>query len=72
MIKIYKLSDENYLVKWKKHSKPIDSQTKLILFLLVLDVELDEIEHGLLELIKNDHNYLEFGIWKKFVYSKRM
>lgn len=72
MIKLYKLSDENYLVKWKNKSKPIDSQTKLILFLLILDIELDEIEEALCQLIKNDHNYAEFGIFKSFAFSKRI
>jgi hypothetical protein len=73
MITWTKISDDNWIVKWKNKSKKFDDQMKVILWTLALDVKIDEIEYAMLELIKNDHNYAEFGVFQKaFVYSKRI
>jgi hypothetical protein len=33
---------------------------------------IDEIEYALLEMNRNGHDYCEFGVYGKFVFSKRM
>ena len=73
MITWTKIADDNWIVKWKDKSKKFDDQMKVILWTLALDVKIDEIEHAMLELIRNEHNYCEFGFLQKmFIFSKRI
>lgn len=72
MISWTKIADDNWLVRWDGKVKKFNDQLKVILWTLALDVHIDEVERAMVEIIKQDHNYAEFGLWKTFVFSDRI
>lgn len=83
MISWTKIADDNWLVRWDGKVKKLNDQMKVILWTLVLMEQketdkrklknhINEVEYAMLEMIKCDHNYVEFGLFNTFVYSDRI
>lgn len=72
MISWTKISDDNWLVRWDGKVKKFDDQMKVILWTLALDVHIDEVERAMVTMIRENDNYVEFGLWKTFVFSDRI
>lgn len=72
MIKLTKVSPNYWLVIRKNKSYKIESIEKLFVYLLAFGIKFKEIETALLELEKNLHDYAEFGVYKKFVFSMKL
>lgn len=72
MFKIYKTDSCGYIVSTRQNAIACNSLTKLIQVLKGIGVDDDEIEYGLVELEINSHNIAEYGINKRFLFSKKV
>lgn len=82
MITWTKITDDNWLVRWDGKAKNFDCQEKVIVWTFHILRNKDEsrddeniwndIETAMVELIRNDDNYVEFGIFGTFIYSDRI
>lgn len=72
MFKIYKTDSCGYILSTKENAIACKDLTKLIKVLKGIGVDADEIEYGLVELEINSHNIAEYGINKRFLFSKRV
>lgn len=73
MISWTKLTDDKWIIRYHNgKAKKIETLEKLVLWTLALEVDIEEIEHAILEMNRLDHDYCEFGFWKHFVYSKKL
>lgn len=71
MITWTKVADNYWILNYKNKIYRIESLEKLFIYTMAFGVKIKEIEYALLEMNKMNHNYCEFGFWKKFVYSLR-
>jgi hypothetical protein len=67
-----KITDDNWLVRWDGKVKKFNDQMAVILWTLVLEVHIDEIQRAMLSIINNEDNYVEFGLWKTFIFSDKI
>lgn len=77
MLRIIKTGNEDFVLMAKNEPIYISSIVKLILVMKQFRVSIDEVEHGLIELLRNDHNVAEYGIGlhdgcPKFIFSKKV
>jgi hypothetical protein len=72
MFNVLKTKDDEYILKTKQNAVFCSTQGKLIKVMFELGVNSDEIEYGLSELIRNDHNVANYGINKTFIFSKNV
>lgn len=65
--------DNNWIIKSQDKTTTVDNIKSLIAWTMAFNknVTIDEIEIALLEMNQNDHNYAEFGMYGRFVFSKR-
>lgn len=70
-IKWTKTNDE-WSIIYKEKVFKADTLEKLFIKTYALGISLDEIEVAYLEVDRNDHNYAEFGGFKKsFIFSEK-
>lgn len=74
MINWTKTSDNKYIIKTYNKVTTVDNIKSLTAWSMAFNkhITIDEIEVALLEMNKNDHDYCEFGMYGRFVYSKRI
>lgn len=72
MIKVLKTNNDEYIVESRNKVLYSSTLKRLILILSSLDVSFEEIEGGLSELIINDHNHLEYGINRRWIFTKKV
>ena len=70
MINIIRKNDEEFLVNVNDTSTQVLDMDELFKVLRSLQIEFDEIDLAVTELIRNDHIRAEFGMKRKFLYSK--
>lgn len=69
MYQIYKYHDSSYIIKTSTRNVPVSSLKDLVLVMKALGSNFSEIEYGLSEMVRNDHNYADYGVNKMFIFS---
>lgn len=71
---LIKVQEKEFILKWdEKKARYCSSLEELFVLGKVLELDLDELEHAVLELERNNHNYAELGDYKgALIYSKRL
>lgn len=72
MIKWEKISEDEWIVSSDEKSIKVNGLRSLIAYSMAFGLNIDDIEHAQVELIRRDHDYCEFGIWGSFIYSEKI
>jgi hypothetical protein len=71
MVTLFKVSDKEYSIAHGNQVHEACSVENVISLMRELHIDLDEIEMGLLELTKNNHNAAYYGVNNLFTFSSR-
>lgn len=72
MFQVLKTKDREYIIKTDKNSIFCSSVEKAIDVLRELGMKDSEIESGLKEMVEKDHNYMDVGFYKTWLYTKKV
>ncbi len=70
MLKIIRVDDDTFMLDGTK--RIYGDTNAMIIAMSVLGVSWDEIERGLISLVRNSHHIAEYGINKSFLFSRRV
>lgn len=71
--RILKVSESEFILISPKRTKYASSIESLVVNCAFVGIKLDEIEAALVEMVRNDHNFANFGEVKKaFLYSGKL
>ena len=65
------IDDNRFVIRSKGKVITVDTLRSLIAYSMAFGIGIEDIEYARLQMIKNDHDYCEFGIWGTFIHSKR-
>jgi hypothetical protein len=70
MLGIIRKNDDTFQVNANDTSTEDLTLDELFKVMVSLEAEFDEIELAVLELIKNNHEYADFGVNRRFIFTR--
>lgn len=71
MITWQQITDEEWIITSKNKTIRVNGLRSLIAYSMAFGLEMEDIEHARLEMLRNEHDFCEFGYLGSMIYSKR-
>ena len=66
------ITEDKFIIRSKGKVITVDNLRSLIAYSMAFGLEIEDIEYARKQMIRNYHDYAEFGIWGTFIMSKRV
>lgn len=65
------ITEDKFVIRSKDKVLTVEGLRSLIAYSMAFGLQMEDIEYARLEMIRNNHDYCEFGMFGGFLFSKR-